>query len=70
MFDVFLYYLDSGEFYGSVTNVTMISFQDGFFRIHVEDTNPQDDIIVRSSVFSVSCVKFDEISVSSPCHSL
>lgn len=70
MFDVFLYYLDSGEFYGSVTNVTKISFQDGFFRIHVEDTKPQDDLIARSSVFTVSCVKIDEIPDSSLCHSL
>lgn len=70
MFDVVLCYLDSGEVYGSVTNVTKISFQDGFFRIHVEDTKLEDDLVARSSVFTVTCVKIDEIPDSSPCHSL
>lgn len=70
MFDVFLYFLDSGELYGYVTNVTKISFQNGFFRIHVEDTKPQDDFYARCSVFTVHCVRIDETPESPPCHSL
>lgn len=60
MYDVFLYFLDSGELYSYVTNVTKITYENGFFRIHVDGARPQDDFFVRGSVFTVHCVRMDE----------
>lgn len=59
MYDVHISFREDDELYALVCNVTKISFENGFFRIHVDGTRPQDDFFVRASVFSVQCVPIE-----------
>lgn len=59
MYDVYIYFREDDELYSYVTNVTNISYERGFFRIHVDDTRPQDDFFVRASVFTIQCVPIE-----------
>ena len=56
MYDVFIYFREGDELYSYVTNVTKITIERGFFRIHVDGTRPQDDFFVRASLFFLQCV--------------
>lgn len=59
MYDVYIFFREDDALFSYVTNVTKITFERGFFRIHVDGTRPQDDFFVRASVFTVQCVPFD-----------
>lgn len=56
MYDVFIFFREDEQLYSYVTNVTKITYERGFFRIHVDGTRPQDDFFVRASVFTLHCV--------------
>lgn len=59
MYDVYIFFRQDDELFSYVTNVTKITFERGFFRIHVDGTRPQDDFFVRASVFTVQCVPIE-----------
>ena len=59
MYDVFIYFREDGDLYSYVTNVTKITYERGFFRIHVDATRPQDDFFVRASVFTLQCLQIE-----------
>ena len=59
MFAVFVYYRDSGLLFKALSNVSRITFNDCFFRIHVVGSPFRDDLFVHGSVFSVHCYMID-----------
>lgn len=60
MYDVYIFFREDDELYSYVANVTKITYERGFFRIHVDGTRPQDDFFVRASVFSLQCVPIED----------
>lgn len=59
MYDVYIFFREDDQLYSYVTNVTKISYERGFYRIHVDGTRPPDDFFVRASVFFVQCVPIE-----------
>lgn len=56
MYGVYIFFREDDQLYSYVTNVTKITYELGFFRIHVDGTRPQDDFFVRASVFALQCI--------------
>lgn len=59
MYDVYIFFREDDELYAFVANVAKITYERGFFRIHVVGTRPQDDFFVRASVFTLQCVPIE-----------
>lgn len=51
MYDVYIFFREDDELYSFVTNVTKITYDRGFFRIHVDGTRPQDDFFCSGFCF-------------------
>lgn len=55
MFDVYIHFREDDVLFTFFTNVSEITYEPGFFRIHVDGTRSQDDSFVSASLFTLKC---------------
>lgn len=56
MFDAFVFLADSGELHGFVQDVTRISRDGIYWRIHQSNVKKGSDLFLRADVFTVQLV--------------
>lgn len=55
MFAVYVYYADSGALSRCIAHVSTISYESGCFRVHVDGTSSDADILIDGRFFVIRC---------------